>query len=392
MVFNNVLSVLYIFELCYEGKKNIICLMEDGLPEWFSRLYVDASIPPWVLEIIVHHKMPYQSQVESVSQKSSFCCSLKILKAIALICWDTQVNNKLLTLWRKHNEIAFTRLLLKRTDFLVCLPELSAVENICVEEKQKLLFDIILDGKIGRLLELPSKLQLVFAAIIHWIRNSQSRIRSYHVDGLILCLIHLSVLVPRIGKIRSLKRLENIASDKAKDDPLMDYVNLAKTTFKLQEISPRMLSHDIDYDREVVHTLAEFQATYYFAHTLHQVINGGLTCASPSEFYWGTFIYNAVYLFKGYDRSVLGEKLFGSNSSTLFQTFQHYTEIAYEMAPSFMMDWRPHGPNKPRKRTKKRSSKAKATTSISDSSSEENDTDDNEMELFGNRFNLLTLA
>nr|CAG4647358.1 EOG090X0CBY [Megafenestra aurita] len=46
-------------------KKNIICLMEDGLPEWFSRLYVDASIPPWVLEIIVHHKMPYQSQVDT---------------------------------------------------------------------------------------------------------------------------------------------------------------------------------------------------------------------------------------------------------------------------------------------------------------------------------------
>lgn len=367
-------------------------LVEDGLPEWFSRLYVDSFIPPWVLEVIICHKMPYQSQVESVSLSNSFYCCLNILKAIALICWDSQANNKLVTLWRKNSELIFKRLTLSRLDFTLSLPELSAVGSMTVEAKQKLLLDIILDQSIGRVLELPSKWQLVFAAIVYWIRHSHCRIRSYHVDGLIVCLIHLSIVEPRIGRIRSLKRLENIASTKAKDDPIMDYVNTVKNTLKFQDVPARMLSHDINYDREVVHVMAEFQATFYFAYALHQTLDCQLPCVSPSEFYWGTFIYNAACLFKGYDRLVLGGKLFGGSESTLFQTFQNYTEIIYELAPSNLMNWRPHGPCKPRKRTKKRTGKSKENQNHSSSNENESAADDSDVELIGNRFNLLALT
>jgi hypothetical protein len=152
-----------------------------------------------------------------------------------------------------------------------------------------------------------------------------------------------------------------------------------------------MLSHDINYDRDIVHALAEFQATFYFAYTLHQVLDSGLPSESPSDFYWGTFIYNAASLFKGYERLVLAEKLFGGTTSLLFKTFQHYTNIVYELAPSHLTDWIPHGPNKPRKRRRKRKEKS-TTVENSSSSGEESTASDNDVELIGNRFNLLTVA
>jgi hypothetical protein len=365
--------------------------MEDGLPEWWCKLYTDSNIPPWVVEVMMSHRMPYQSQVESVRYSNSFCCCLDLLKAIALICWDNQIDNRLSTLWRKNSELVFKKLTLSRMDFTVTLPGLSSVGTMKPHEKQQLLFDIILEQNVGRLKELPSKWQIVFATIIHWIRHSHCRVRSYHVDGLIVGLIYLSMIEPRVGRIRSLKRLDNNAS-KAKDDSMVDYVTAARNTFKFQEIAARMLSHDINYDRDIVHLLAEFQATFYFAHTLHRVLDSGLSCASPSDFYWGTFIYNAACLFKGYDRLVLAEKLFGGTTSLLFTTFQHYTDIVYELAPAHLANWTPHGPNKPRKRTRKRKDKSTTAENNSSSSGEESAASDNDVELIGNRFNLLTVT
>jgi hypothetical protein len=365
--------------------------MEDGLPEWWCKLYTDSSIPPWVVEVIMRHKMPYQSQVESVHFSNSFSCCSDLLKAIALICWDTQIDNHLVTLWRKNSELVFKKLKLSRIDFAVTLPELSSVETMKPKEKQQLLFDIILEQNVGRLQELPPKWQLIFATIIHWIRHSHCRVRSYHVDGLIVGLIYLSMVEPRVGRIRSLKRLDNNAS-KAKDDSMVDYVTAARNTFKCQEIAARMLSHDINYDRDIVHVLAEFQATFYFAHTLHRVLDSGLPCASPSDFYWGTFINNAACLFKGYERLVLAEKLYGGSASLLFKTFQHYTDIVYELAPSHLTNWAPHGPNKPRKRTRKRKEKSTAAENSLSSSGEESTANDNDIELIGNRFNLLSVG
>ncbi|XP_057366157.1 protein asteroid homolog 1-like [Daphnia carinata] len=371
--------------------KVVTSLMQEGLPEWFCNLYADADIPPWVLEVMLSHKMPYQSQVEAVGSSNSFCCCSDLLKAIALIFWDSQIDCQLRTLWRKNSELVFKNLTISRLDFLVTLPGLSSVGAMTLQERQELLFDTILEKNIGRVLELPTKWQLVFATVIHWIRHSHCRVRSYHVDGLVVGLIYLSMVEPRIGRVRSLKRLEN-NSNKAKDDSSVDYVNMAKNTFKLQEIAARMLSHDINFDRDIVHVLAEFQATFYFVHTLNRVLDSGLPCASPSDFYWGTFIYNAVCLFKGYDRLSLAEKLFSGTTSVLFKTFQQYTEIVYELAPSNLMNWVPHGPNKPKKRTKKPKEKPTTTEQTSSSSEEDSTVNDNDVELVGNRFKLLTFT
>lgn len=377
----------------FSGKKVVTSLTNEGLPEWFCGLYADAEIPPWVLEVMLCHKMPYQSQVESVGSSNSFCCCSDLLKAIALTCWDSQIDCQLKTLWRKNSELVFKKLTISRLDFSVALPGLSSVGALKLQERQQLFFDIVLEQNIGRVLELPAKWQLIFATVIHWIRHSHCRVRSYHVDGVVVGLIYLSKVEPRIGRVRSLKRLDNNAS-KAKDDSMVDYVNMARNTFKFQEIAARMLSHDINYNRDIVHVLAEFQATFYFADTLQRVLDSGLSCASASEFYWGTFIYNAVCLFKGYDRLILAEKIFGGTSSVLFKTFQQYTEIVYELAPSDLMNWVPHGPNKPnkpRKRTKKPKEEPTAAE-ISSTSGEECTANDSDVELVGNRFKLLTFT
>ena len=270
---------------------------------------------------------------------------------------------------------------------------LSSLESMGQLEKQKLFFDIVLDQNPGRLMEFTPKWQLVFASLVHWVRNSHCRVRSYHLDGLIVGLIHLTIVEPRIGKVRSLKRLDNIANSKEKDDPVMDFVKAARNTFKFQEVDPKMISHDVNYDRDAVHALAEFQATLYFATALSTLLGIELPYVSPSEFYCGTFINNSISIFKGYDRLVLAEKLYGGSDTFLFRTFQSYTELIYELAPSTLMDWVPHGPNKPRKRNKKRkNAKAKEVEKSSSDTDNVNEDEDDDLDLMSNRFNLLTVA
>jgi len=280
-----------------------------------------------------------------------------------------------------------------QSNFTVQLPMLSSLESMRQLEKQKLFFDIVLDQNPGRLMEFTPKWQLVFASLVHWVRNSHCRVRSYHLDGLIVGLIHLTIVEPRIGKVRSLKRLDNIANSKEKDDPCMDFVKAARNTFKFQEVDQKMISHDVNYDRDAVHALAEFQATLYFATALSTLLGIELPYVSPSEFYCGTFINNAISIFKGYDRLVLAEKLYGGSDTFLFRTFQSYTELIYELAPSTLMDWVPHGPNKPRKRNKKRkNAKAKEVEKSSSDTDNVNEDEDDDLDLMSNRFNLLTVA
>lgn len=366
-------------------------LREEGLPEWFNLLYASADIPPWVLDIIVCRKMPYQSQVESVQLSNSFSCCSNLLEAVTLVCWNLTTDHKLNTLWRRKNELVFKKLAVSPVHFSTPLPKLSEIESLSIQERQKRLFDIVLDQNLGRLFELPSKWHLVFATIIHWVRKSHSHVRSYHVDGLIVGLIYLTIVEPRIGRIRSLKRLENVAAKRAKDGPMTDYVHTVRSTLKFQDIPERMLSHDTNYDRDMVHVFSEFQATFYFVHTLHYVLDTRLPCASPSDFFWATFIYNAASHFRGYDRIALAEKLFGGSNSSLFHVFQEYTSIVFELAPAELLNWKPGGPNKPRKRTKKRVKPASEKINSSESSDEE-DENDNDLEIVGNRFNLLALG
>jgi len=368
--------------------------MEEGLPEWFAKLYVENAFPPWILEVVISHKMPYQSQVENVHLSNSFSCCFNLLKATALICWNSESNNKIMTVWRKNKELAFKRMTVSQSDFTVQLPMLSSLESMGQLEKQKLFFDILLDQNPGRLMEFTPKWKLVFASLVHWVRNSHCRVRSYHLDGLIVGLIHLTIVEPRVGKVRSLKRLDNIANSKDKNDPIMEFVKAAKNTFKFQEVDPRMISHDVNYDRDAVHALAEFQATFYFANALSTVLGIELPYVSPSEFYCGTFINNAISLFKGYDRLVLAEKLYCGSDTFLYQTFQTYTELIYELAPSTLMDWVPHGPNKPRKRSKKRKNTTKAKDVERSSSDSDTDSvnENDDLDLMSNRFNLLTVA
>lgn len=372
-------------------EKIVAGLGENGLPEWFGRLYAGADVPQWSVEIAVSHRMPYQSQVESVRLSNSFSCCSNLLKAVALVCWDDQADNKLTTIWRKNSELVFKRLTVTRMDFETPIPSLSTAGSMTQLEKQAVLFHLLLDGSPGRLLtELPPQWQLAFASMVHWVRHSHCHVKTYHLDGLVAGLIHLSMVEPKIGRIRSLKRLENLASGKEKGDPLLEYIRAGKNTFKFQQADERMLSHDINYDRETVHVLAEFQATFYMAQSLSQVLDTGLSSASPSSFFNGTFIYQAASHFKGYDRLVLAEKLYGAGSE-LFRTFQHYTELVCELAPPSLTDWTARGPNKPRKKRNKKPKEEEAAVSSSSSSNSEDETVI-DADLLDNRFNLLAVA
>lgn len=376
-----------------QGENVVAGIVANNLPKWFAHRYASSLMPPWVLEVTISHRMPFQSQVECVNLSHSFICCSDLLHVIALICWDDQSDNKLLTVWRKNNELMFKRFRLTKVDFPFEIPPISFVEAMKEEEKRKLLFNIILNESGESIQQQPSELQLIFASVVHWARKSQCRVRSYHIDGLVASLLHFYVIERKLGKLRTTKRLEKIANAKG-GTGVDDYINAAKSTFKFQETDIRMLSHDTNYDKDIVHVLAEFQATYYLAQTLCQILDVGLPNLSPADFYCGSFTYQAVSHFKGYNRLTLAEKLYGNPESPLFSLFRSYTNYIYELTPPSLMEWAPHGPYKPRNKRIKKPNQPQAVAQPCPSSSSSSEEESNEFDanLIANRFGVLSVA
>jgi len=290
-------------------------------------------------------------------------------------------------------------LLLKRVNitpdnFPMVLPRLNELSELANDEKERLLFTILLGDNAGDVWNLPAKWRLVFASMIRWVRHSTNSVKSYHIDALIMSIIHLSMIEPKIGRIRTLKRVEGILKTKEKDDPLMPYYTALKNTIKLNDIDDRMLSHDINYDRDVVHTLNEFQATFYYALTLCQVVDTELQHAhSLSTFYNGTYIHQAVALLKvNPDRVKLLQRLYGGAKTVLYQQFESYCQLVYSLIPSTVMEWVPKGPNRPRKRSGKKKEKNKVVEFYSSDTSDQESGLEEIVDLVGNRFNLLSLG
>ena len=272
------------------------------------------------------------------------------------------------------------------------LPRLNELSSLGHDKKEQLLFALLLGDNAGDVLNLPAKWRLVFASMIHWVRNSASGVKSYHIDALIMSIIHLSIIEPKTGRFRTLKRLENIIKARQKDDPQMPYYLALKNTIKLTDIDERMLSHDINYDRDVVHTLNEFQATYYYALTLCQVVDTELQCSyPPSTFFNGTYIHQAASLLKGQsDRVKLMQRLYCGAESVLYKQFESYCQLVYALVPPGVMEWLPKGPNRPRKRTGRKKKNKVEEAYSSDPSDSESGLEEL-VDLMDNRFNLLSL-
>lgn len=294
----------------------------------------------------------------------------------------------------KGSELLLKRVNITADNFQLVLPRLNELSSLGCDEKEQLIYAILLGDNAGDIPNLPSKWKLVFASVIHWVRHSTCNVKSYHIDALIMSIIHLSMIEPKIGRIRNLKRLESIVKTKQKDDPLMPYYTAMKNTIKLNDVDDRMLSHDINYDRDVVHTLNEFQATYYYALTLCQVVDTELQCAvPPSAFFNGTFIHQAVSLLKGHpDRIKLTQRLYGGAATVLYQQFESYCQLVYALIPSDVMEWLPKGPNRPRKRSSRKKKKDNVVEVHSSDTSDQESGLEEIVDLIDNRFNLLSLT
>ena len=368
-------------------------MIEDGCPDWFANAYCRSEIQSWVVELMFCRRMPFHSQVESPQMTYTFMCPRDILKAICLVCLPSDGFDSILALSRKQSQLVFKRITVSPDDYSFLLPKLPGVIILSVQDRQQLFFDVILDKNPGKVSDLPEKWCLVLSAIIYWTRRSFCSVRTFHVDALVCSLIHLSVVEPHVGRFRSLKRLENVRKTKSADDPTLDYLTEVKNTFPFNEVNERMMTHDIAYDRDLVHTFSEFQAVLYFTAVFSSVLATELEAPNPAIFFNGTFLYHAAVEFRNNrDRLKVAERIYGPNSS-LFQLFRQFTDVVLDASPASLGDWTSHNGTS-RKRNKKSKEKVEQVIEESSSSDEISADEDEAIDddlLMSNRFRMLKL-
>lgn len=165
-----------------------------------------------------------------------------------------------------RSQLVFKKVVVDTSVMTLPLPKLPAVSVMEPAQRLALLLDVLVGADGDRLnRELPRRWLMVGAAIAYWARHSLVGVRSYHIDALVCTLLHLSVVEPYVGRIRSLKRLETARQKRVGDATALAYLTAVKSTFQFYNVDERMRTHDIAYDRDMVHTFGEFQAVLTFS-------------------------------------------------------------------------------------------------------------------------------
>jgi hypothetical protein len=108
-------------------------------------------------------------------------------------------------------------------------------------------------------------------------------------------LRHLLKFVdPLTGHQRSEKRLAERIKSPATPSSLLPALLCTAHYAPLFHPDPKLRSMSKKYDKNLVHSLAIFQALYFAAHALNTLLGEPLRTEHLGRFYCGTFVYNLV--------------------------------------------------------------------------------------------------
>ena len=199
-------------------------------------------------------------------------------------------------------------------------------------------------------------------------------------------ILNVSIIERKVG---SRKKLTSTPADKI---PAEDHHcwHAARQTWHWNEPNARTMSHDVDYDRSVVHSFSEFQACYYYARMVNRMLGDPCELSSPALFYCGTFLYGTAKHFqKGGDRDQVLDKLYGQGSP-LADLLRRIVLVVSSMAPAGFDSW--PGSNGAKKAKRKMKNKNQLRQHVVDEDEDEiGENSEDEFDLLDNRFRLLTV-
>ncbi|KAK0163353.1 hypothetical protein PV327_007044 [Microctonus hyperodae] len=286
------------------------------VPQWFIDDHLAGKFPLYFINIITHRVYMMPVQIEDFSCHSAHKISFPLVTSIC----------SLLTTSRDHNNSNTIIQLLIRKDcrldrqYLSIPPSPVAFEdirNLSVNERKKIIDDILQIRGNNKLNELPSSWRLYIACIIFWMRqNDDTKRTKLHLNALLLTML-IGIIDRKIGfnrinknktaqkefseafnnKEEEIRDGKIISNDKSiLMSNLIDSVTeedcTAAMPFFLDHVNNKLYSMPKAFCANIVHVYAQFQACLRHAMHLNALLGHVYIQPSPSEFLNGTMYYN----------------------------------------------------------------------------------------------------
>lgn len=281
---------------------------EITVPEWFFENFRQCKYPSSFMDILFRNTYYFTPQVENYALPCSHEISFDILAAIHAIL---KANSKEgLCYFLRHGEDGIKKSYLAPSKHN--LPSLKEIYNMEISKRKKLLFNVLnITTSFYEILDIfPPTWQLYIISVKYWFESAKPQALNYHLYALLLCAITIQCCDKKVGFYRSTKKFLNKYEGKIKSLQSSSLTNTCQK-MSLDEISfndALMCLHTlIDYfqldyrmkasmklfDVTIVHAFAQFQSCLLHINHLNSLLNCPFESTVISDFYDGTFVYNA---------------------------------------------------------------------------------------------------
>nr|XP_053630794.1 protein asteroid-like isoform X1 [Cherax quadricarinatus] len=216
---------------------------------------------------------------------------------------------------RKNNSIWVKKLKFLANEKASDFPSLDEVASMSLADKKKVFYSVLDTKNELEKYDLPADLELIFAFIIYWFRNSKLPLRDCHALCVMLCIFMYYIIDGKIGRVRTWKGFEDVEKCKSKISSLQKDASycspdvgvrnlLANTSkeeclvaaFNLFNFHHQKQRCSRDYCRKTVHAFSEYQACIYFLQLLNSLLCSPFPMLSVECLWGGTFCYN-IFLY-----------------------------------------------------------------------------------------------
>lgn len=284
------------------------------VPEWFFDNFRQCKYPSCFMDILFRNTYYFTPQVENYELPCSHEISLDIVAAIhAILKPNSEIG---LFYFLRYEQNNYKHCQLEPGKY--SLPSLNEIYNMDIIHRKNTLLDILnVDKTFCDVLDFfPSNWRLYIITIKYWFEKAQSHVLSYHLYALLLCGIIIQYCDTKVGFYRSTKKFLNKYENKINsfaatldstncDQELYrdeitfnDALNCLNVLIDYFQLNHRMKSSIKLFDISIVHTFAQFQSCLLHINYLNSLLNCPLENTVISEFYDGTFVYNACTNFE----------------------------------------------------------------------------------------------
>lgn len=283
------------------------------VPEWFFDNFRQCKYPSSFMDILFRNTCYFTPQLEDYTLPCSHEISLDVVAAIHGILKSNSTDGLFYLSRHGQNDIKKYQLPPSKHN----LPALCDLNGMSVSERTTVLCRVLNVDSIflDTLDYFPSVWKLYIISIKYWFEKAKPQILNYHLYALLLCAIVVQHCDKIVGFYRSTKKFQQ--KYKTKIDSMTTtansslLVNSNNTEVSLNEITFDDALHclhilidyfQLDYrmrgsmklfDISIVHTFAQFQSCLLYINHLNSLLNCPFESTVISDFYDGTFVYNA---------------------------------------------------------------------------------------------------